>query len=103
MESTLITLKVMDIVVGTATNNDGLPLFLALDKHLSKGQKVRLSMMEATPFSTSFMNASIGDIIDKYGFETFRHSVAFVQCRPAQAKYLKMYIDQITNSMASAY
>jgi STAS-like domain of unknown function (DUF4325) len=97
MHNVPITLKIMDIVSGTATNDEGIPLFIELDKYLSKGQKVRLSMLEATPFSTSFLNSSIGDIIDKYGFDTFRQMVIFIQFRPAQLKYLKMYFDQVTS------
>jgi STAS-like domain of unknown function (DUF4325) len=97
MKDAPITLKIMDIVNGTATNDEGMLLFLELDKHLSVGQKVRLSMLEATPFSTSFLNSSIGDVIDKYGYEHFRKMVVFTQFRPAQVKYLQMYFDQVTS------
>jgi STAS-like domain of unknown function (DUF4325) len=97
MKDAPITLKIMDIVTGTATNDEGMLLFFELDKHLSIGQKVRLSMLEATPFSTSFLNSSIGDVIDKYGYEHFRKMVVFTQFRPAQVKYLQMYFDQVTS------
>jgi chromosome condensin MukBEF MukE localization factor len=97
MTDTPITLKIMDIVSGTSTNNEGIPLFLELDKYLSSGRKVRLSMADATSFSTSFLNSSIGDVIDKYGYEHFRKMVVFTQFRPAQVKYLQMYFDQVTS------
>lgn len=97
MKNDFITMKIMDIVAETSTNDGGIPLFLEIDRHLSTGQKVRLSMLGATPFSTSFLNSSIGDVIDKYGYEHFRKMVVFTQFRPAQVKYLQMYFDQVTS------
>ena len=88
-------IKIMDIVTGTATNDDGMLLFLEIDKYLSIGQKVRLSMVGATPFSTSFLNSSIGDLIDKYGVEETRKMIVFADFTSVQLKYLKMYFDQI--------
>ena len=95
MKDAPITIKIMDVVAGTATNDDGMLLFLAIDKYLALGQKVRLSMAGATPFSTSFLNSSIGDLIDKYGVEKTRKMIVFADFTSVQLKYLKMYFDQI--------
>ena len=95
MKDIPITIKIMDIVAGTATNDDGMLIFREIDKCLALGQKVRLSMAGATPFSTSFLNSSIGDLIDKYGVEKTRKMVTFIDFTSIQLKYLKMYFDQI--------
>ena len=42
MKEALITIRLRDVVTGTSTNADALPLFNAIDVILSNNQKVRL-------------------------------------------------------------
>ena len=90
----------MDVVKGTATNDEGIPLFNSIDTILAKGQKVRLSLEDCTPFSTSFLNTSFGDLIDKYGLDHFKSQIIYTQIKPSQVKNIKHYLEQMSRSLA---
>ncbi len=85
----------MDVVSGTATPADGITLFFQLDKAVASNQKTRLSLANATPFSTSFLNTSFGDLADKYGLNTLRTLIVFTDITPSQLKKLKSYFEQL--------
>ena len=95
MKEALITIRLMDVVTGTSTNTDALPLFNAIDTILSNNQKVRLSLDGATPFSTSFLNSSIGSLADKYGLDNMRKRIVFTNLKESQIKAIKRYFDLI--------
>ena len=90
----------MDVVTGTATNDEGIALFNSIDNLFSKSQKVRLSLEDCTPFSTSFLNSSIGDLIDKYGLNRFKSDIVYTKIKPSQIKKLQSYLEQISHTIA---
>jgi STAS-like domain of unknown function (DUF4325) len=96
MQDSIITIRIMDVVSGTATNAGGIALFANIDKILSTNQKVRLSLDDCTPFSTSFLNSSIGNLIDKYGIDKFKSLIVYSQIKPSQIKKLKSYLEQVS-------
>ncbi|RZK34988.1 MAG: DUF4325 domain-containing protein [Hymenobacter sp.] len=88
-------LYLTDVVAGTFTNAEGAKLYTALAPYLATGQVVRLSLRDATPMSSSFLNSSIGDLLDHYGLEALRSSLKLVDFVPSHAAAIKQYIEAI--------
>jgi hypothetical protein len=95
MQNSLVTIRLMDVVSGKATAADGINLFFQLEKAVSSNQKIRLSLAKATPFSTSFLNTSFGDLADKYGLDVLRALIVFTDITPSQVKKMKSYFEQL--------
>lgn len=87
------TLALMSIVTGTSTNAEGDALHIALLPYVQSGRVVRLSLHNATPMATSFLNASFGQLIDACGLNAVRASIRLVQFVPSHAQRLKAYLD----------
>ncbi len=95
---TTSSLYLTDIVAGTFTNAEGAKLYAALAPYLATGQVVRLSLHGATPMSSSFLNSSIGDLLDHYGLAALRHSLKLVEFVPSHAAAIKHYIEAIAGT-----
>ena len=89
------TIFLLDVVAGTFTNDEGAKLYAALTPYLAAGMPVHLSMRGASPMSSSFLNSSIGDLIDRYGIAALRHSLKLVDYRPSHAAIIKKYVDDL--------
>ena len=87
------TIYLSNIVIDTYTNSAGYSLYLELEKYISKGKKVILSFKNATPTSSSFLNSSIGEVIDKFGFDSFKSQIKLSDMSKSQAGVLKKYFD----------
>ncbi len=81
----------MDVVNGTATNIEGCKLRYALDIHLKNDQKVAISFKNATPMTSSFLNSSIGELIDVYGYNKVVESLQFLNVNKFNANTIKKY------------
>lgn len=90
----IVNLRLMDIVPGTSTNEEGTLLFAALDPIIAKGNKVRLSLDGATPLSSSFLNSSFGELIDKYGLDKVKSLLLISRYTPSLARTLKEYFEK---------
>jgi hypothetical protein len=86
-------LFVKDIVDDTYTNASGYSLFTILKDYLHKGQFIVLSFKGSTPPSSSFLNSSIGELLDEFGFNKFKKMVNLVDLTPTQAQVLKNYFN----------
>lgn len=84
---------ISNIVDNTYTNSEGYKLFIALQKHFEEGVRVDVSFVNLTPTSTSFLNSSIGSIIETYGVDKFYELVRPVQITRSHADILRKYID----------
>lgn len=89
-------LYLTDVVAGTFTNNEGAKLYTALAPYLATGQVVRLSLRDATPMSSSFLNSSIGDLLDHYGLDALRHSLKLIDFVPSHAAAIKQYVEAVS-------
>ena len=87
------TLYLIAIVDGTFTNTEGNKLYTALVPYLATGQTIRLSLRDATPMSTSFLNSSFGELIDKFGLSAFRNTLRIGDYIPSHAAAIKRYVD----------
>lgn len=91
----LVNLKLMDIVPGTSTNEEGVLLFAAIDPIFANGQQIRISFEKATPLSSSFLNSSFGELIDKYGLENVKKMLSINHYTPSLARMLKEYFEKV--------
>jgi hypothetical protein len=93
MNSTTIDIDMMDVTRGTSTNPQGAALFIVLKKHLLDGSRIRLSLKDASPMCSSFLNSSFGELIDEFGLVKVRSSISLVHYTASQASTLKAYFD----------
>lgn len=91
------TLSLHDIVEGCATNSEGFRLFNVLDVEIAAGRKVKLSFENSHPMSSSFLNSSIGNLIEKYGIDMIKENLIFINILPSRALAIKDYITSLTS------
>jgi predicted nucleotide-binding protein (sugar kinase/HSP70/actin superfamily) len=85
-------IKIKDIVDDTFTNASGYVLYLALDDKLKKTSEVfDLSFEGISCTSSSFLNSSIGIIIEDYGIDVLKR-IKPIHVGATQADLLKKYI-----------
>lgn len=84
-------LFIKDIVQDTYTNAAGFVLLTVLKDYFKRSQPVILSFKGATPPSSSFLNSSIGELLDQFGFAKFKSMIKFADLTPTQAQVLKNY------------
>ena len=84
-------LFIKDIVPDTYTNAAGFVLFTILNKHILDGQSIILSFKDSTPPSSSFLNSSVGELLDHFGFAKFKSMIKFIDLNMTQAQTLKNY------------
>lgn len=89
-----ITINVKDTVVGTSTNSEALPLFVAMDAVLKDNKLLVLSLKSCQPMSSSFLNSSFGTIIEKYGWDFLKGKISIIDYTPAIANLIKSYLDK---------
>lgn len=89
-------LYIKDIVQDTYTNAAGFVLLTVLKSHLTDGQSIILSFKDSAPTSSSFLNSSIGELLDDYGFNTFKKMIKFVDLSSTQSQVLKNYFQAST-------
>jgi hypothetical protein len=87
-------IRLMDHVLGTASNGDGERLFLVLVNPIQNKQTVVLSLEGVRGFSSSFLNSSFGELISRYGVDAVRSGLRLSHYRPSVAQSIANYIDQ---------
>ncbi len=92
MNKDIIVVK--DVVYGTSTNAEALPVFLLMDKSLSKNNSVVLSLTGCPAMSSSFLNSSLGSIIEKYGWDFLKGKLSIVDYNPSVANVIKDYLEK---------
>lgn len=84
-----------NIVKNTYINSEGEKLYYALFDFMRNNQKVEISFVGLTPMSTSFLNSSVGALIDEFGVEKFKSLVKPVEITKSQAETLINYLQSI--------
>lgn len=92
MDTSKIIVK--DLVPSTLSNADGYQLFIAIDKILASGNNVVLSFHDINTLSSSFLNSSFGNMIDKYGFDVLS-KIRIIDYTAILANFIKKYIDDL--------
>ena len=91
----------MDIVQGTSSNHEGYLLFLAIQDKLLINTKVKLSLRDLTPLSTSFLHSSFGELFEKFGYARIKSSIVLVDYKKSDALKIRMYIQDILSMKSS--
>ncbi|MBN8697692.1 MAG: STAS-like domain-containing protein [Bacteroidetes bacterium] len=86
---------IADVVKGTSTNAEAVPLFILLDKAISSNKSVILSLKNCPPLSSSFLNSSIGELFDKYGASALKGKLSIKDYTPTVANSIKNYINSV--------
>lgn len=84
-------LVLSNVVQSYSSNDDGLKLFIELERQVSTDEEIMLVVANEVAFSSSFLNSSIGLFLEKYGMDTFRKKVKF-KGNKNQFEYLGQYI-----------
>ncbi|MBU0560918.1 MAG: STAS-like domain-containing protein [Bacteroidetes bacterium] len=82
-----------NIVPDTYTNASGFVLLTILNKYFQNGDSVILSFKGASPPSSSFLNSSIGELLDAHGFDKLKTMIRFIDLTLTQAQSLKHYFN----------
>lgn len=90
-----ITINLMNHVDGTISNNDGVKLFYALSSKLKQDIIIKLSLKDATPMTSSFLNSSFGELIDKFGLDSVKSRIKLINYNPLHAKLIQDYIEKV--------
>ena len=90
-------IKIKDIVRGTSSNTEGFTLFTVLSQQIENGSIIKLSLEESTPMSSSFLNSSFGELVDKYGLEKIRSHIRLINYRPVQAERIRKYLNTLNS------
>ena len=101
MNTQTVDIDLMCTVQGTATNDQGVVLYAVLKEHFLNNRKVRLSLHNATPMASSFMNSSLGALIDEFGYVKVTGSLSLIQFTKAQAEDIKRYFERYKKFAAS--
>ena len=85
------TIIIKDICEDTYTNRSGFVLFTQVEKYVSKGQTVSLSFKGISGLSSSFLNSSIGALVENYG-RSILQFIRPISLTKVQAHILKDYV-----------
>ncbi len=88
-------LKLTSIVKETYTNTAGYTLFLALDSHFKANDPVELSFSEATPTSSSFLNSSLGALVEAYGIDQVKRLLKITNISSGEQQVLRKFFSSL--------
>lgn len=77
--------------MGTSTNADGLPFYYALKEAYSSNKKLRISLKNSSPFSSSFLNSSIGAFMDEFGASALKKTLVICDYKPTELERILDY------------
>ncbi len=86
---------ISNIVKNTYINSEGHKLYIELLPFIKEQKKIDLSFVGLTPMSTSFLNSSIGALIDEFGFDLFKNTIHPVEITKSHAEVLSRYIKSL--------
>jgi len=90
MNSQIIIVK--EICQGTFSNAEGYSLYCAIINGLEVSDAIVLSFNEIDAVSSSFLNSSIGNVIDDMGMDTLKNRIKITHYTPTLAGVLKKYV-----------
>jgi len=96
-----ITIIVKDLTPGTLTNVDGMNLRVAIDEALVSGHSVLLSFNGIHTISSSFLNSSLGEIFDKYGYDVLKSRIKITHYTTQLAGAIIKYVNDLKTSQVS--
>jgi hypothetical protein len=91
----IVKITVKDVTTGTVSNIDGLNLKFAIDKALAGTDSIILSFEGVNTLSSSFLNSSIGDIIENHSFDILKNRLRITNYTPVIANTIMKYINDL--------
>ncbi len=85
---------VKDITNTTLSNTDGVLLQIAINNSLANSDSIILSFHDIHVLSSSFLNSSLGDIVNKHGFAVL-NKLRIVDYTASISTFLKNYISDL--------
>ncbi len=86
------TLVIKNVVTGTSTNAEAIALYIEMKNSVDLGDTITLSFAGIDYVSSSFLNSSIGEFIETYGFDAFVKNIKFTDCNNDLATMIKSYV-----------
>jgi hypothetical protein len=87
-----VNIKVLDIVSSTTSNSDGFQVFLIIDNLIVRGNNVSLSFKDSPAVASSFLNSSIGELIEKHGYQSVKNRLKMTGFSKSNADTVKRYL-----------
>jgi hypothetical protein len=88
-------INILEITPSTITNSDAVGLKVAMKNAILNGDAIVLSFHGITTLTTSFLNSSIGEIIDEFGFDALKGRLSLIDYTPAIGKAVTDYISNL--------
>lgn len=82
---------IKNIVTNTETNVEGVKLYCVVDKFLKEDLNIILEIENDMVLSSSFLNSSLGSILDKYGLDKLKNSLK-LKCNKSQFERISTYL-----------
>ena len=101
MENEVAKIDLMSLVNATGTNSEGIILYNAMEKEIRNGKIVELSLLNSTPFSSSFLNSSFGALWEKFGDSTLKGRVKIINFQPTRRDQIFEYISNLREVTAN--
>ena len=89
----MVKLIIKDITAGTLSNTEGTVLYCAIESALKNNDLIFLSFEGINTISSSFLNSSLGSLVDKYGFNILK--VKIINCTKPLANIILKYISDL--------
>lgn len=99
MDKKVIIVK--DVVSGTSTNAEGTPLFVLMDSAIKDNKVIVLSLKSCPAMSTSFLNSSIGTLVERYGMSLLKNRLIITDYTTGMAESIKRYLSQLKDLVLS--
>ena len=91
-----VQIDIKQVSTGTLSNTDGLNLKIELCKVLSRNDAVVLSFAGVGAISSSFLNSSLGEIVDDFGIDTLKNKIRITNYTPTIAEFIRKYMKDLT-------
>lgn len=88
-------IRITDTCPSTITNADAIALKVEMESVLKGGDAIVLSFRGVTTLTTSFLNSSIGEIVEEYGFDALKGKISLTDYTPAIGKAITDYITNL--------
>ncbi len=91
----MVKLIVKDITSGTLSNTEGTVLYCAIESALKNNNLIFLSFEGINTISSSFLNSSLGSLVDKYGFNILKDKIKIINYTKPLANIISKYISDL--------
>lgn len=89
-------ISLASIVSNTETNIEGIKLFCVISKAIKNDESLILEIDSDTAFSSSFLNSSLGEIIDIYNIDILKSTLR-IESSKTQFERINSYLIKYNN------